>query len=291
MGIDEVRAKGIEYLALATGLLQRARLADAEAGVWDAADLQWWWRTPRASDTIDQVFWIDDGGPVAGVVLTDWGRAWGCDPIVVPGATAVPLSTLWGRAVEEIEAAGLETVEVLVDDNDAELIGLLSSTGFVADEQSGTTWMDAEDRAAVAPLPEGFVLVDRVVQTSRPHPMRRRNGDEVEARLRQCSLYDPALDLAVEAADGQVAGYALFWFDPVTKVGMVEPMRVEDEYQRRGLARAMLTAGLDRLAARGAVRLKVGYATDAARALYMGAGFRVTSSNTAYVWRRRFSTG
>jgi predicted N-acetyltransferase YhbS len=291
MGIDEVRAKGIEYVALATGLLQRARLADAEAGVWDAADVQWWWRTPRASDTIDQVFWIDDEGPVAGVVLTDWGRAWGCDPIVVPGATAVPLSTLWGRAVEEIEALGLETIEVLVDDDDAELIGLLASTGFVADEQSGTTWMDAEDRAAVAPLPEGFVLVDRAVQTSTPHPMRRRNGDEVEARLRQCSLYDPALDLAVEAADGQVAGYALFWFDPVTKVGMLEPMRVEDEYQRRGLARAMLTAGLDRLAARGALRLKVGYATDAARALYVGAGFRVTSTNTAYVWRRRVSTG
>jgi predicted N-acetyltransferase YhbS len=291
MGVDEVRAKGIEYVALATGLLQRARLADAEAGVWDAADLQWWWRTPRASDTIDQVFWIDDEGPVAGVVLTDWGRAWGCDPIVVPGATSVPLSTLWGRAVEEIEALGLETVEVLVDDDDAELIGLLASTGFVADERSGTTWMDAENRAAAAPLPEGFVLVDRAVQTSRPHPMRRRNGDEVEARLRQCSLYDPALDLAVEAADGQVAGYALFWFDPVTKVGMVEPMRVEDEYQRRGLARAMLTAGLDRLAARGALRLKVGYATDAARALYVGAGFRVTSTNTAYVWRRRLSRG
>ncbi len=121
--------------------------------------------------------------------------------------------------------------------------------------------------------------------------MRRRNGEEVEVRLRQCSLYNPALDLAVEAADGQVAGYALFWFDPVTKVGLVEPMRVEDEYQRRGLARAMLAAGLDRLVARGAQRLKVGYATDAARALYLGAGFRVTSTNTAYVWRRRLATG
>ena len=59
-------------------------------------------------------------------------------------------------------------------------------------------------------------------------------------------------------------------------------MRVEDAYQRRGLARAMLTAGLERLAQRGARRMKVGYATDAARALYVGAGFRVTSSCTTY---------
>ena len=71
-----------------------------------------------------------------------------------------------------------------------------------------------------------------------PHPMRQRNGEEVEARLRQCSLYDAALDLAVEAPDGQTAGYALFWFDPVTTVGLVEPMRVEDAFQRRGIARS-----------------------------------------------------
>jgi ribosomal protein S18 acetylase RimI-like enzyme len=112
--------------------------------------------------------------------------------------------------------------------------------------------------------------------------MRRRSGEAVETRLRQCSLYDPSLDLAVQCADGQAAGYALFWFDPVTRVGLVEPMRVEDMYQRRGLARAMLTAGLDRLAKRGARRLKVGYATDAARALYVGAGFRVTTTTTTY---------
>lgn len=149
--------------------------------------------------------------------------------------------------------------------------------------------MDAEDRPAVAALPPGFVLVDRARETPGPHPMRRRSGDEVEARLRQCSLYDPALDLAVEAADGRVAGYALFWFDPVTDVGMVEPMRVEDEYQRRGLARAMLTAGLDLLATRGARRLKVGYSSDAARVLYVGAGFRVTSTNTSYGRRLVYS--
>jgi len=291
MAIDEVWATGLEYLALATELLQRARLADAQAGVWEASDLQWWWRTPRRSDAIDQLFWIDDEGPVAGVVLTDWGRAWGCDPIVVPGVSTVPLSTVSGRAVEAIDALGLEAVDVLVRDDDFELLGLLAGAGFVAgEERSGITWMDAEDRPYVAPLPEGFVLVDRARETTGPHPMRRRTGEEVEARLRQCSLYDPALDLAVEAADGQVAGYALFWFDPVTEVGMVEPMRVEDEYQRRGLARAMLTAGIDRLAKRGARRLKVGYATDAARALYVGAGFRVTSTSTSYGWRRRVAT-
>ena len=38
MAVSEVRASGLEYLALVTALLQRARLADAEAGLWEAAD-------------------------------------------------------------------------------------------------------------------------------------------------------------------------------------------------------------------------------------------------------------
>jgi ribosomal protein S18 acetylase RimI-like enzyme len=54
-------------------------------------------------------------------------------------------------------------------------------------------------------------------------------------------------------------------------------MRVDDEYQRRGLARMLLTHGLHRLARKGARRLKVGFVTDAARSLYLGAGFVQTS--------------
>src|SRR5712691_104943 len=109
MAIHEVRASGLEYLSLATELLQRARLADSESGVWEAADLQWWWRTPRGSDTIEQRFWVDDDGPVAGVVLSGWGRAWGCDPIVVPGISSVQLPTVWAaipRHARQLGARG-----------------------------------------------------------------------------------------------------------------------------------------------------------------------------------------
>jgi hypothetical protein len=152
--IHAMRASGLEYLGRATELLQRVRLADANEGLWEAADLQWWWRTPRRSDTIAQPFWIDREGPVAGVVLTDWARAWQCDPIVVPGVSAVPLAMVWARALEAIDALGPEVgVEVLARDDDAELLGLLAGAGFVPDDdRSGATWMDAQDRPEVATL-------------------------------------------------------------------------------------------------------------------------------------------
>jgi predicted N-acetyltransferase YhbS len=281
--VREVRAAGLDSLALATQLLQRARLADAEAGLWEAADVQWWWRKPRASDTTDEIFWLDDEGPIAGVLLTDWERAWGCDPIVVPGA-GISLAAAWNRAVELIEPFG--NVEILIDDDDIELLDLVAASGFAADdERSGVSWMNLAARPAARAVPEGFAIVDRVEATT-PHPMRKRNGDGIEARLRQCSLYDPALDLAIETTDGETAGVVLFWADPVTKVGLLEPMRVEESFQRRGLASALIAEGIDRLAQRRIERAKVGYSTDIARALYTRSGFQVTATSRAYSLKR-----
>jgi ribosomal protein S18 acetylase RimI-like enzyme len=288
VAVREVRVSGPESVALATELLHRIRLADAWAGLWEAADLQWWWRRPRRSDEVEQLFWSDDEGPVAAVILTEWGHAWGCDPITTGSVPAVSPAAVLARGLDLVDAMGLAEVETLVRDDDAELRRLVTGYGFdVTGERSGICWMQADDCPDVAAVADGFTLVDRRREVRLPHPMSKRNGFTVETRLHQCSLYDPSLDLAITASDGEVAGYALFWYDPVTRVGLVEPMRVEDAYQRRGLARAMLTEGLQRLARRGAHRLKVGYGTDIARALYVDAGFRVTSSCHTYRRKRR----
>jgi predicted N-acetyltransferase YhbS len=286
MALTEVRAAGEVALALASGLLQRARLADAEAGIWEAADVQWWWREPRPSDNVDQLFWVDSRGPVACVLLTSWAEdSWQCDPIIVPGAPAPDPALVWGRALAQIAAHTSGGVEVPVPDDDLVFKELVESAGFVGGESSGVAWMRTPDRLPEAPLPEGFILVDRTQRQGTPHPMRHRNGEHVEERLRSLALYSADLDLAVETVDGQIAGYSLYWFDPVTEVGLVEPVRVEDEYQRRGIARAMLVAGIDRLASKGAKRVKIGYGTEAAAALYKNVGFQPNATDTWYEGR------
>lgn len=285
--MQEVRAAGHDALMLATELLQRVRLADPQAGIWEAADLQWWWRRPRRSDRLEQPFWVDGEGPVAGVLLTSWPEeSWQCDLILVPRTRELEPEAVWSRALEEIRTHAAGRAAVPVQGNDPTLRQLVESSGLVPGEHSSTAWMDAADRPTVQSPPAGFTVVDRARRRGTPHPMRHRNGSAVEARLRECPLYDPELDLAVETGDGRTAGYSLYWFDPVTKVGLVEPVRVEDEYQRRGLARAMLTTGLSRLARKGAQRMKIGYATEAAAALYHGIGFQTTSTDTWYVQER-----
>jgi ribosomal protein S18 acetylase RimI-like enzyme len=287
MRFRQETASGLDYLELVTRLLHRVRAADPVAGFWEAADLQWWWRTPRSSDEIGQLFWVDDDGPIGAAILTDWGHAWGCDPIVVPEAADDLFPVIWSQAEEVIDARKLATVEVRVRDDDPLLREMLAEAGFtLGDEAGASTWMRASDRPDVPAPPEGFALTDRAHIADHPHPLVTRNGPDVEARLNQCSLYDSELDLAVVAPTGDIAGYGVFWFDPVTRVGLVEPMRTEDAYQRLGIARAVLCAGLERLSNRGADRLKVGYVSDPARNLYLGAGFEVESTDRMYVRNR-----
>lgn len=282
MSLQLVKATGLEALKLATELLQRARRADPLAGLWEAADVQWAWRVPRQSDEVEKLFWIDDQGPLAGILLTSSSaNVWQCDPIVIPSASGPEPATVWNLALEHA-AEHASSFDIPVGDDDRRFQELARRSGLSANQQDTTAWLDASSPPAESPVAEGFVLTDRSHDSDAPHPMRHRNGADVAQRLEQCSLYDPTLDVAVETVDGRFAGYSLYWFDPTTKVGLVEPVRVDDDFQRRGLARAMLTTGIARLIARGARRVKISYETEAAGNLYRSLGFQPTTTTTWY---------
>ena len=87
--------------------------------------------------------------------------------------------------------------------------------------------------------------------------------------------------------DDRYAACGLFWFDPETMTGLVEPMRTEDDHQRRGLARHILTAGIDLLADAGAERIKICFEPDnaASRDLYLSVGFEPVKRTDLFVGR------
>jgi GNAT superfamily N-acetyltransferase len=270
--------RGSEYLRLATTLLQRMRVAWPSGGIWEAADVQWWSRRHRSTDADGQVFWLADGEPVAAVIRTDFGLSVQCDVLV---GRASDRDLVWAEALRQADAA----TEFPVRDDDASAIAALTGAGYRADGSAGVvaSWLPAADRPPVPPLAGGFRLRSRAETPDRAHPLATRNSPGVAEHLRRCSLYRPELDLMVEAVDGQVAGYGLFWADPVTGVGLVEPMRTEDAFQRRGIASHLLAVGLKRLAQLGCQRLKV--SSDIP--LYLRAGFRPSPSATATVYSRR----
>jgi GNAT superfamily N-acetyltransferase len=274
---------GPRYLALVTTLLQQMRLRHPTGGIWEAADLQWWSRDDRPPALDGQLFWFDERSePLAAVLRHDFHGGTQYDIFVLPDDPDFARS-IWQAAISRT-ATTREQAEFTVRLDDAIGIAELSAAGLSSTDDRAvvTCWMDAGDRPAIPPLADGYELVTRADAPDRPHPMIPRNGPHVEQRLRQCSLYRPELDLSVIAPDGQTAGYGLFWPDPVTRVGLVEPMRTEQAHERRGIASHLLAEGLARLAAHGCTRLKV--CNDIA--IYLRAGFHPFSAATAATYSR-----
>lgn len=266
----------MSYLTEATALLQRNRMRNPTKGLWEAADLQWWWRTPRSTDDQPKLFWYDEHGPVAAAVATDWGSTTGLDLITLPSVEASLFREVFESALGL--ATDLASVEMLVDDEDEALIGLLEAAGFHPSSGDVTAWMGAAAVPKVSKIADGYSLHSRATNTSTDYHYARRNGPLAEDRLRQTSLYRPDLDLFVVDPLGDVVAYGLFWYDPVTGVGLVEPMRTEQPHQGKGLASHVLSAGMHKLVAAGCERVKVSWEADneSAVALYLGAGFEPT---------------
>jgi len=104
------------------------------------------------------------------------------------------------------------------------------------------------------------------------------------ARVRSSPTYRPELDLVIEAPGGDLAGFALLWLDATNRLGIFEPLGVAAAYQRRGLGRALMLAGLRCLGDHGADYALVETGLDyEARGLYEATGFTLLDTNFAWV--------
>lgn len=90
---------------------------------------------------------------------------------------------------------------------------------------------------------------------------------------------------------GQQLGAELFWHDSITKTALVEPIRTEDDCQRRGLAPQVLTTGIDRLPRAGSERIEICFEAEkaAARNLYLDVGFEPVDQTD--IWAGPTATG
>jgi GNAT superfamily N-acetyltransferase len=284
---DEQRI-GLDYLGAVTALLQRARGAHPTAGLFEAADFNWWWRVPRPTDEIPQLFWFDsDDRPEAAVIITAWSNRVALDPLFMPDVEPDLVAHVVERGLAHAGAAGFDAVELEVDPADAVLVDVLVGHGFEATDVGAVeSWLTADAHPPIGPLPEGYRLSNRRDTMQGPHHMIHagRNHPDAEPRLRQTSLYRPDLDLVIHDQHDAVAAYGLFCYDPATATGLVEPMRTEDEHQQRGLARHVLTVGIDLLAGAGAERIKICFDPDnpASSHLYLSVGFEPVRQCVAY---------
>jgi len=84
--------------------------------------------------------------------------------------------------------------------------------------------------------------------------MIKRSGPDVAQRLLQTSLYRPISIWSSSTVTTTTPRTDCSGTTRRTATGLVEPMRTEDEHQRQGLARHILTTGVDLLSDAGAAR-------------------------------------
>ena len=103
--------------------------------------------------------------------------------------------------------------------------------------------------------------------------------------------YRADLDLIVTALDGRFAAFCIVWLDDANRVGVFEPVGCAPDFQRRGLAKAVMIEGLRRLQALGATTACVlnWHGEIAPAKLYDGLGFRERDRN--YQWQKQVSPG
>jgi ribosomal protein S18 acetylase RimI-like enzyme len=96
--------------------------------------------------------------------------------------------------------------------------------------------------------------------------------------------YQPEREIVVVAADGRIAAFTVIWLDQLNKVGQFEPVGTRRDFQRRGLARAMMLYALGEMKRLGLETATVEHDASnlAALELYRGLGFRKKYETLGY---------
>lgn len=207
----------------------------------------------------------------------------------------------WGverRRARPAEGDEVRNLDASCSAENLERIALLESHGFVREPFHSVHLARSLSEPIPQPvLPPGFTI----------HPAGGAAGakawvalhraafgtDHMELEERLAMLaepeYDPQLDLVAVALDGRLAAYCMVQISREENArtgrseGYTDPVATHPDFQRRGLARALLLTGLHLLKARGIATALMGTSSENVPMLETAraAGFKVASTG---VW-------
>ncbi|SET25537.1 Acetyltransferase (GNAT) domain-containing protein [Paenibacillus sp. NFR01] len=99
-------------------------------------------------------------------------------------------------------------------------------------------------------------------------------------RMKLAPDYRPDLDLSVVDTSGEVASFCTLWYDNWNQHGVLEPVGTIPAARKKGLAKAVIREGLQRIAGYGAKSAYVGSTMD----FYKRLGFE--AAYTSIVWEK-----
>ncbi len=288
---------------------QAERAGEAGSFYVHRGDVSWWlFYLNQPDDPRERVcLWEADGQTVGWSLLSPAFGAF--DVFVHPalrGSEQAEQMWAWteARLGERLRRARPEAATACtmwVADDDEWLIDRLGARGFTLDPDY-TLWCLGRSLAGDLPqpaAPAGFEVrpvagleeaAPRALAARAAFASRLAEAAYVERyrRLMASPVYPEALDLAAvttgEDGCAIVAAFAIAWPDARTGVGLFEPVGTAPAYQRRGLGREVMLAGLRRLQDAGhtSARVCVEHDNLAAVRLYESVGFEPLRKLTRY---------
>jgi mycothiol synthase len=287
-------------LARIKDLLMAGRAVSPHSGYMHVGDLDW--RLYYGQRHLDRShlmqLWEDAAGRLLGFVVFDGPmfecyalpECWGSDL----EAEMVRSSEAQARQVL-IEQGGLGNIITYSFADDARWIAALEGWGYVKSAHGHYIYLARSIRDPIpAPhLPAGFTLrgmggEEDLAQRAEVHRnafLPSRMTADAYRDFMSAPGYLADLDSIVAAPDGAFAAFAMAWLDPHNRIGEFEPVGTHSSFRRRGLGKAVLQRGMERMRAYGMEQAIV-YAdadNEAAIRLYVSVGFEVITSFCDYV--------
>lgn len=190
------------------------------------------------------------------------------------------------------------TLTATVRQNDAARRNLLTGARFETFVAGGNVYWQRSlgtiEQPLTPTLPTGFTIESLNLETRADEYDRLYGFAQVDARHRRALVRDPDYAfLVIAAPNGALVAYCEVsvcrreWLPRAPRIGWIDYIGVHEEYQRRGVGRAMLAAGLAQLAQWGAecAMLITTPTNTPANALYEAAGFTRAGYEDVYRWR------
>jgi GNAT superfamily N-acetyltransferase len=256
---------------------------------WHPGDLIW--QLKPDYDRPHRVrLWCSGDDVVAVTMFPETNQLWF---EVLPGREDPLLAEIVARAERTAACAGESTLSIRVLENDTHRIRALEALGYKQSGPEGVCFrIDLTKELPAAPLPAGYRLRDSVgidpavrakahrdawndlSEIGLPHA-RSSFSEEMYRGLASAPLYDPTLDILVEAPDGTLAANAVCWADAASGIGVFEPVGTHAQYRKLGLTKLAMQQALRRIQARGHREGRVSTAHFNAPAIgaYASAGF------------------
>jgi len=223
-----------------------------------------------ASETVraNTRLWFDNGQPIGWAYVDDFRNLrWEFDSQYdeVLGSEIVA----WGETCirKTLSEGESSTLDTSCREDYTKRISFLKRFGFHQIE--GTSIGMIRDLSEPIPepeLPQGCVIrsiagvqeAEAVASTHRAAFGTDYMTTERRLAIMNSSEYDPSLDLVVFAPDGTIAAYCSCSVNETDKKGDTDPVATHPQYQRMGLARALLLSGMQLLKERGMMSAHLG---------------------------------